>query len=247
MGVKRFDVNDLTKETSSMNTESLIALKHKIRMLSDISVNNLLDVGCNDGRNTLQYAEAARVKEVYGLDINSNLADAAKAKGVRAYVCDLNSDRIPFENNFFDLVTITEVLEHLHNTDHVIQEIIRVLKSEGYLLISVPNLAAWHSRLALLFGYQPYQCETNLIFHAGTIVELDYTAKHVRAFTLRTLKRFLEKKGFKILQVAGGPSEHVSEIRKRFSSLPMIIDTFLSKYPPLAGHIIILCQKKFEQ
>ncbi len=39
----------------------------------------------------------------------------------------MNVDRLPFDDGFFDLVTATEVLEHLYDTDHALDEIRRVL------------------------------------------------------------------------------------------------------------------------
>ncbi len=109
--------------------------------------------------------------------------------------------------------------------------------------MSTPNLAAWHSRINLLLGYQPYQCEVSFYYHVGTVVELDWANRHIRVFTLQALKRLFQKHGFETLAVAGAPSEHVSEVKK-LGWLPMILDDFFSRFPSIAGHDIVLCKKR---
>ncbi len=81
-------------------------------------------------------------------------------------------------------------------------------------------------------------------YHVGTVVELDGANRHIRAFTLRALRRLLQKHGFETLAVVGAPSKHVSEVRKKIGWLPMILDDFFSKFPSIAGHDIVLCKKR---
>ncbi|MCS7120138.1 MAG: methyltransferase domain-containing protein [Nitrososphaerota archaeon] len=227
-----------------LSREAEIGLKHKEKFLSKLSVGRLLDVGCNNGEITLLYARFCRAYEVYGIDIDPSFVEAARGRGIKTFLCDINKDTFPFENEFFDLVTATEVLEHLYDTDHALSEIWRVLKRNGFFLISVPNLAAWHSRISLLLGFQPYQCEVSFHYHVGTIIELDGANGHIRAFTLRALRHLLERKGFEVLAIAGGPSEHIPKIREKLGRFPLILDNLLSRFPSIAGHVIILCKKR---
>ncbi|MEM2129659.1 MAG: class I SAM-dependent methyltransferase, partial [Candidatus Bathyarchaeia archaeon] len=192
---------------------------------------------------SLLYARFCGAAEVYGVDVDPRLVSEAKKRGVKAFTCDLNLDKIPFGDNFFELVTATEVLEHLYDTDHALAEIRRVLKPGCFFLVSVPNLGAWHSRVSLLFGFQPYQCEVSFYYQVGTVVELEGANRHVRAFTLRALKRLLQRSGFNVVAVAGGPSEHIPKVREKLGWFPIAIDNFLSRFPSLAGHIIMLCRK----
>jgi 2-polyprenyl-3-methyl-5-hydroxy-6-metoxy-1,4-benzoquinol methylase len=63
---------------------------------------------------------------------------------------DLNID---FQNKWsesFDLVVAIEILEHLHNPRHFISNCLGALKSDGYLLITSPNVESWLSRIKFL-------------------------------------------------------------------------------------------------
>ncbi len=62
---------------------------------------------------------------------------------------------MPFEDNFFDVVLLLDVFEHIGYSDQpmALQEIKRVLKSDGQLIVSIPNLAHLSSRIAfVMFG-----------------------------------------------------------------------------------------------
>lgn len=91
----------------------------------------------------------------------------------------------------FDAIVIADVLEHLHDQKRVLSEVRRSIRPDGYLFISVPNIANLTIRLGLLFGFFVYR-ERGI---------LDET--HVRFYTLATIRRALENAGFTIEQVRG--------------------------------------------
>ena len=55
-----------------------------------------------------------------------------------------SADKIPVEDNFFDMVIMTEVLEHLENPEDALNEVYRVLKHNGKLVASMPFLNSIH-------------------------------------------------------------------------------------------------------
>ncbi len=69
------------------------------------------------------------------------------------YLADICKDRLPFEDNFFDSISLLEVIEHLpvEKLPFAVSEVVRVLKRKGYLYLSTPNLASLENRLLLLF------------------------------------------------------------------------------------------------
>lgn len=84
---------------------------------------SVLDLGCGDGEF---------VKELIN---KGNIA-----VGVDYPDVDLNTDRLPFKENSFDVVTCIQVLEHLENIHNCIREAYYVLKKDGEFIISLPNL-----------------------------------------------------------------------------------------------------------
>lgn len=109
----------------------------------------ILDVGCGSGRHT---CAASRLKNVLtvGLDIRFEEVTEAKKKLVYEASLGLNGGGfstilvadikcLPFKDGFFDLVICSEVLEHIHDHDTAISEVIRVLKPGKDLAVSVPR------------------------------------------------------------------------------------------------------------
>jgi ubiquinone/menaquinone biosynthesis C-methylase UbiE len=75
--------------------------------------------------------------------------------GQKVDVVDLNKKKmLPYQDNAFDIVTATEVIEHLDDFREILREIYRVLKPEGICVLSTPNILNLNSRLRnLWFGF----------------------------------------------------------------------------------------------
>jgi ubiquinone/menaquinone biosynthesis C-methylase UbiE len=108
----------------------------------------ILDVGCGGGRHTWQACKQSSCLTC-ALDIDRenltktqnmlNLLDQEhKTKG-KWLVIEGDITNLPFPNNTFDKIVCSEVLEHIHNDVHGIYEMVRVLKGDGILAVSVPS------------------------------------------------------------------------------------------------------------
>jgi 2-polyprenyl-3-methyl-5-hydroxy-6-metoxy-1,4-benzoquinol methylase len=96
----------------------------------------------------------------------------------------------------FDAVTILMVLEHVFDPFTVVEEIARVTKPKGYLVINVPNIAYIKHRLGLLVGQLPVTSSVN----CWEMREWD--GGHIHYFTLERLTWLLKQfGGYKVLQV----------------------------------------------
>lgn len=170
---------------------------------------SLLDLGCGDGDFTLEVAAKIGTRHISGLEGGSENVVSAKEKGVTCLQGDLEA-RLPFEDNSFDVVCANQVIEHLSNTDGFIREIRRVLRPEGYAIISTPNLAACHSIIFLLIGWQPHLADvSDTFFWAGrphTRAEeglAESMPHHRRIFVPGALKELLQYHNFKIERITG--------------------------------------------
>ena len=113
----------------------------------------MLDIGCANGILTRLYAQAAKVDHVFGVDFVDLSLDPEEVTFRQANLD--TDDPLPFEAESFDVVTCMETLEHLHDTDHIVSEIKRLLRPSGYAVIAVPRLDALLSIAMLAAGFQP--------------------------------------------------------------------------------------------
>jgi len=74
--------------------------------------------------------------------------------GIKVDVADLNHEPLPYADATFDLVTCTEVIEHLEHYRFTLREIYRVLKPGGILVVTTPNILNLKSRVRFLcYGF----------------------------------------------------------------------------------------------
>lgn len=150
----------------------------------------LLDIGCWNGATTIQYAERLDARSIHGVEAFAEHAATAREHGVDVAELDLERAPLPWPDASMDVVTCNQVFEHLKNIWLPMSEIARVLRPGGFLVFSVPNLAALHNRVALLAGVQP------------TCIRVP--GPHVRSYTLRQIRAFLELGGvFSVVRTVG--------------------------------------------
>lgn len=98
----------------------------------------LLDFGCGNK----PYKDLFDVSEYIGIDIENEAHDHSQEPVDVFY----DGKRIPFENGHFDNVFSSEVFEHVFNLDEMIEEISRVLRKDGKLLITLPFVWIEHEK-----------------------------------------------------------------------------------------------------
>lgn len=148
---------------------------------------NLLDIGCGSGEISKQIANLGF--RVYGIDISRRAIKTAKNRGIIAIVGDI-TNIFPFKDGFFDYVFAGEVIEHLFDVRHFLLETNRVLKPDGKLLLTTPNLANLSDRIRLLIGENPRQ-----VTPVHKFLHL-----HIRPFTFKSLRRTFDLYHFKIIR-----------------------------------------------
>jgi len=208
------------------------------------SVSSLLDIGCGDGTCTSALKTVLHANEAYGIDISELAVRLAIKKGIHAIRLDIGTQSLPFFNNYFDFIFCGETIEHIFDTDHLLSEAYRVLKTGGTLYITTPNLASWFNRLALLLGYQPTWAEVSIHHDVGKLKFMGTKpCGHIRVFTPKALVELLQIHGFKNIKLCSNTASKVG-IPKIVKALTQPIDLTLCRIrPSLSQHIIVLCSK----
>jgi ubiquinone/menaquinone biosynthesis C-methylase UbiE len=166
----------------------------------------LLDCGCNEGEFTLEVAEKIGTRKIYGIDLLPENVMKAGTKEIKAYEHDLNK-KLPFSDEFFDVIHARLIIEHLSDTDMFIRELHRVLKFGGYAVLSTPNLSSIHIILYLILGKQPPVAAVSDEVVVGGLKALYFHVSpgpaHRRLFTLSALTGLCEYYGFRVEKSRG--------------------------------------------
>lgn len=239
---------------------------YRFRKLNDIICDILkrknikditfLDIGCGDGQ-FMKYVDAHLPKE-----LKINFIGIDKYVVRKSFDFQLLNDdverKINLPSKTADIIVCAEIIEHLKNTDQFIQEAQRILKDDGDLIITTPNLASYLNRFLLLFGYQPYHAEVSEVesgFGLGIVYGVlgrskinNKTAGHLRMFTFRALRDFVEYYGLRIEKFY---PVYLSTFRKDNKRVGIIkafffIDYLVSKvFPKMANGLIFHLRKKY--
>jgi SAM-dependent methyltransferase len=95
----------------------------------------ILEAGCGTGGNL---AMLGRYGRVYGMELDDNARDLARARGIGEVAAGRLPEAIPFPDRNFDLIVLIDVLEHVDDDLEVLRSLRRRLKPGGRLLITVP-------------------------------------------------------------------------------------------------------------
>lgn len=110
-----------------LTVNNLIVFKVLLNLIKKVNFS-VLDLGC--GYKPFKFILGKNVKYI-GADLSEKYAEPD-------VICDLNKNKLPFKDNVFDVVILSEVLEHLYNPFSVLAEAIRYVKPNGFIFISSP-------------------------------------------------------------------------------------------------------------
>ncbi len=111
-----------------------------LNLIGGLKGSKILDAGCGDGR-FLGEMKVRGATNLYGLDYSERAVSFAKILVPEASIQTGDLFSLPYEDNFFDVIFMIEVLEHiqLDKVNNVLGELRRVLKKEGEIIITVPS------------------------------------------------------------------------------------------------------------
>lgn len=221
-------------------------LVKEIRALQGPPILNVLEVGSE----TSGIPDAVRGSlgiprdRYHCLDISEAVVNALRLAGFPSLKLDVSSERLPFGEESFDLIIMSEVIEHLIDPDFAIREVKRVMRADAILALTTPNLSAWFNRFIILSGRQPVFTETGSewVFGRMPLLPRSRPVGHLHVFTRTALRDFVSYHGLEILKEVGLPIE--SSMPSPGHSLLREVDRWVSRFPSLASEILLLLRKR---
>lgn len=195
--------------------------------------DNLLEIGCGNGF-FLKAALELGFKNVVGVELSKDDVDNAHPKIKDKIIIGAFDDKL-FEDNTFDVVCALQVLDHITDPNTFLQNIYKVLKPGGLLLIINHNI---HSFLTMILG------ERSPMFNVA----------HIYLFDKATIRTILKNNGYRVLYTKSLINRYTLEYSLKMFPLPGLlrrvaieyvrrlrISNFQLRFP--AGNIVTVAKK----
>jgi SAM-dependent methyltransferase len=196
----------------------------------------LLDVGCSTGWLLSHAVE--RGWQAQGVELSSEAAALARARGLEVFHGDLLAARLPADH--FDLVYLGDVLEHVPDCRAVVMEVARVLKPGGWLYLRGPITTHSIARALALASYRA----------AGRTIVLDDVPYHLWEFTPRSLARLVAAAGLSVVRSRqskippGATRGHKSLLQRAAMTLLDAVNLPLTALFNVRGDRVVLVARK---
>jgi len=163
---------------SSQELGRKITFENGIKLIERLyeKKGKILDIGAANG----VFVEVSKNRSwvAYGVELSQELARSGKKKGLKFYQGTLEKQN--FQNNFFDIITYWDVLEHVYDPKEELTLANKLLKSGGLLLINYPDIGSLPARLTGKYWWF-------------------FLSVHLYYFSKNSLNNLLAKTGFKTI------------------------------------------------
>ena len=185
----------------------------------------VLVIGSGDGSFEKMMKKLNPALHITSIDLNPAFHDRISNISDEVIIDDFLTHEF---DRTYDWLVSGDVIEHIIDTDSFLKKAHSLLRDGGYFYLQTPNLASWHGRLSLLFGYTPEAIEVSMVknyFGKFWIFRHEDAIHHVRIFTYRALREMSTFYGFTIEQAVG--ADH--RIPLLFKYFPCIAGSFCLK------------------
>ena len=179
--------------------------------------STVLEFGTANGKLT-EYLSNELNCVVYGVEYNKTDAEVAAVFAKQMIIGDIEKYAWleEFKNIRFDYIIFADVLEHLYNPEEILKRAVELLKDNGSILLSLPNIA--HNSIIMEL------IENSFTYHKTGL--LDNT--HIRFFTKKSIDQIVERLELNICyETAIHHEPLVTEFQKDYTFLPEAVADFL--------------------
>jgi len=149
----------------------------------------VLDLGCGDG-TLLAHLKRSKSVQGIGVEISDARVLSCVQRGVHVIQQNLEDGLAMFDDQQFDTVVLSQTLQSMHNTEHILREMTRVAREA---IVSFPNFGYWPHGWSILLGRMPVTGQMPYDWH---------DTPNIHLCTLKDFERLSHKLGFSILERA---------------------------------------------
>lgn len=150
----------------------------------------ILEVGAAYGETLYYLKQNGIASEAVGVDIFEDVKNKQNYKPLDRFIFgDIEKIELPEYNQYFDLILLPDVLEHLFEPKSVLETLKKYLKEDGKIIVSMPNIRCYSALYKIVFKGD-FKYEESGIF--------DYT--HVRFYCRKNIQELLETAGYTVLK-----------------------------------------------
>lgn len=155
----------------------------------------VLDLGCGDGTLLAHLKQSKRVQGI-GVEISDAHVLTCVQKGVHVIQQNLEDGLAMFDDQQFDTVVLSQTLQSMHKTEHILREMARVARE---CIVSFPNFGYWPHGWAILRGHMPV---------TGQMPYAWYDTPNIHLCTIKDFERLAQKMRMPILERATFNDQH---------------------------------------
>lgn len=149
----------------------------------------VLDLGCGDG-TLLAHLKRSKSVQGVGVEISDQHVLSCVQRGVHVIQQNLEDGLAMFDDQQFDTVVLSQTLQSMHNTEHILREMTRVAREA---IVSFPNFGYWPHGWSILSGRMPVTGQMPYDWH---------DTPNIHLCTLKDFERLAQKLDFSILERA---------------------------------------------
>lgn len=184
----------------------------------------VLEIGYTKGGLLDQLSKFKDI-EKYAIDVHPRKFD----EDILFYQQDCNDGLPNLGNQQFDIVFAGEIIEHIIDDKQFLKNIYSIMKPDGILCLTTPNLFFSVNRLIFPFGKMPY---------------FAYAPYHYHMYSCNSLAEMVRECEFEVLQIA---SSHVLISTRRNKILGRIFEYLGNIFPTFGAHIILFARKRVKK